>query len=80
MAGMSARISKQDLTRQLGATVGLTKAEQAIQDALVALHLDGENLDQEDTLQILDHLSNTPNVVGIAARFLKVRALLNFGK
>jgi hypothetical protein len=79
MAGTST-IQRAELVRQLGATVGLAKAQEAIDLAATDLHLPTAELSQDQALKLLETLSAAPSVLGIAARCLKVRAMLTFGK
>lgn len=74
MAGL---IKRAELVRQLGATVGDAKAAEAIDGAARALNLTPDDLEPEQALRILDALAVEPNIVGIAAKLIRVRMVLD---
>ena len=76
---MPETISRDDLVKQLGASMGHEKALDAIQSAAGHLHIRGEEFDRDQTMRILDQLSATPGLVGTVARFAKARVILKFG-
>lgn len=74
------RIARQDLVRQLGASVGQDKAAEALSAALLRLQLDAlTSLDREQTMAALDELARTHGLMGTVARFAKARIILLFG-
>ncbi len=52
------------------------EVERAIALAMERLSLGTGALDQRQVLAVLDAMTSTPGVVGVAARFAKARALL----
>jgi hypothetical protein len=52
------------------------EVDRAIAQAMVELHFTTNDLSHEQVLAILDAITAMPGVVGVAARFAKVRALL----
>ena len=70
------QMQRSELVSKLGATVGAAKAQSAIDAAARALSLTGEPLTIDDCVKLLDHLAAAPDIVGIAARLLKVQLAL----
>jgi hypothetical protein len=54
----------------------LGEVERALADAMKQLDLRGDDLPHDQALAVLNGMTATPGVVGVAARFAKVRALL----
>jgi hypothetical protein len=52
------------------------EVDRAIVRVMEELHLTTNDLSHEQVLAILDAMTHLPGVVGVAARFAKVRALL----
>jgi hypothetical protein len=50
--------------------------EQAIVQVMDQLHLTTNDLSHDQVLAILDAMTHLPGLIGVAARFAKVRALL----
>ena len=76
---MQALLDRQALVALLAATVGLTKAEDALARAQQALGLLVSSFNQEQTLRLLDEVAKAPSVLGISAKCLRVRMVLRFG-
>jgi hypothetical protein len=68
-----------DLVRRLGATVGLAKAQQAIDGAARTLTLPDAHLSLAQCFTLLERLGATTDIVGIAARLLKAQLMLESG-
>ena len=73
-------LDRTELVNQLGATVGMAKAENALSQAQTALGLVTSQFNQEQALRLLDELATSPSVLGIAAKCLRVRVVLKFGQ
>jgi len=69
-------VAYDELVRLLGATVGDAKAADAIGEAARSLGLMGSSYEQAQALQILDKLGAQSDIVGIAARLVRVRLVL----
>jgi hypothetical protein len=77
--GKRERLSRDELVKQLGESLGLEKAQEAVAAQLVALGLQGiSELDKQQTLQLLDAMATSSGLVGVVARFAKVRTILQF--
>ncbi len=70
------RISRRELVRQLGESLGLEKAEEVVSAAAARLSLTGEEYDRDQALTLFEELTNSPGLVGVVARFAKVRLIL----
>jgi hypothetical protein len=73
------RLPKRALIMLLGATLGEEKAREVITEAAKSLGLWDDEYDREQTLQILERIAQQPDLVGIAARFVKSRVHLQWG-
>jgi len=75
---MRAGVSRSDVVDLLAASLGNTKAEQAVSAAAVALRLEDSSFPLERALALLEKVAEQPGIVGITARFAKTRALLRW--
>jgi hypothetical protein len=73
---VAARITREELVRQLGSTVGDIKAEQAISTEALGLGLYKLELEIGDAIRLLDRVATLPGIVGIAAQLMRARVLL----
>ena len=73
---MATRISREELVKQLGSTVGDIKAAQAIATEAAGLGLDQPELEVPDALRLLDRVAALPGIVGIAAQLMRARVVL----
>jgi hypothetical protein len=71
-------ISRGDVIDLLAASLGTTKAEQAVRVAATSLRLDAGAFQLEEALALLDKIAEEPGIVGITARFAKTRAVLRW--
>jgi hypothetical protein len=71
-------LSARTLAELLAHTLGLEKAEEAIQASARRLSLPPDKLDREQAARVFDDLSQKDGLVGIAARFAKAHMLLKF--
>lgn len=58
--------------------VGEHMARAAVHSALDALGMPHDGLSREDVLRTLDHIAQTPGVVGVTARFARSRLILQW--
>jgi hypothetical protein len=72
------KVERTDLARHFGASLGREKAEELIADTARGLGIEGGSYDKADTLRILERLATAQGLVGIVARFAKVRIILQF--
>ena len=72
------RMDRADLGRHLGESLGREKAEELVGDTARALGIQGDSYDKAQTLRILEQLAGSAGLVGIVARFAKVRIILQF--
>ena len=73
------RLSKSDLIDLLGASLGQEKARDAVDQQLKRMGRESAtDFDKEQALALLDVLSREPGLVGVVARFAKVRLILQF--
>lgn len=72
------RLQRTELVRQLSESLGREKANEVVLEAATALGLGALDYDKQETLRILTKLSAAPGLVGIVARFAKVRVILLF--
>jgi hypothetical protein len=76
------RLPRSELLRQLGDSVGAEKTE----EMMAAVHAaairhgvqDASDYDREQTLVLLEDLARSDGLIGIVARFAKVRMILKF--
>jgi hypothetical protein len=74
---MAVNLSHQDLVAQLGASLGVAKANELLTEAATAAGLrTTQRYGKEDAIRVLDRLVTTPGLVGIAARCVKVQVVL----
>src|SRR5262245_50344955 len=66
--GWSPRISVQDISAQLAVTLGQEKSVEAVDAAAKALGYAGPLFERHEADAILDHLSRSAGLVGVAAR------------
>jgi hypothetical protein len=71
-------LSARTLAELLAHTLGLEKAEEAIQASARRLSLSPDKLDREQAVRVFDDLSQKDGLVGIAARFAKAHVLLKY--
>jgi hypothetical protein len=71
-------LSARTLAELLAHTLGLEKAEEALQASARRLALPPDKLDREQAARVFDDLSQKDGLVGIAARFAKAHMLLKF--
>ena len=72
------KLTRADLARHLSESLGEEKAAEVIAEAARALGYAVDEYDKQQTLQILERLAKQPGLVGIVARFAKVRIILKF--
>ena len=65
-----------ELIRRLGATVGVAKAQSAVEVTAQALGLTDPSLDAVQCEALLERLGAGPDIVSIAARLLKAQLTL----
>ncbi len=72
-------LPREELIKQLSEPLGSEKAEEVVQRAAAAAGFgDLTEFDREQTLAILERLAVSPGLVGVVARFAKVRLILRF--
>jgi hypothetical protein len=69
-------IPRSELVKQLAASLGYEKAEEVLTSTASQLGIAADPLNKTETLEILDQMLKTPGLVGVVARFVKVRVLL----
>ena len=73
------RLARSELVRQLAESLGAEKAQAAVDDVAAAAGLGGiVEFNRDETLVILERMAAAPGLVGIVARFAKVRIILRF--
>ena len=72
-------MSNHALVDLLAPTLGNEKSTELVEEAARQLGLTMTRLGREDALRILEVLTAAKGIVGVAARFAKSRALLQFG-
>lgn len=70
------RISRQDLAGSLGESLGREKADEVVVSAARKLGLGLVDYDHAEAMEILEVLAAEPGLVGVVARFTKVRMIL----
>ena len=66
-------VTRADLARLLAQALGNEKASDAVNKATLMLGIRREVLDKAQALSVLEHIAQTPGLVGITARFAKSR-------
>jgi hypothetical protein len=73
------RLSRNELVRQLAESLGAEKAEAAVIDVATLAGLGAlADYNRDQTLTLLERMAAVPGLVGIVARFAKVRIILRF--
>lgn len=62
----------------LSQNIGIEKATDLVSTACAELGIAGTEMSRDQCLAVLEHLSGSPGLVGIAARFAKSRAILRW--
>jgi hypothetical protein len=68
--------TRRDLAKLLSSSIGIEKALECVVAAAIAVGLGGDELSQEDALQVLERIATEPGIVGVTARFAKSRVHL----
>ena len=69
-----------DLVAVLGGSIGDDKARRLVLDTLTDLQLDTRSFTRPDALKVLETLSETPGIVGVASRFGRSRLMLQWAR
>lgn len=69
-----------DLVGVLGGSIGDDKARRLVLDTLADMELDTRGFTRADALTVLDKLSETPGIVGVASRFARSRLMLQWAR
>jgi hypothetical protein len=72
------RIPLSELVTLLAPTVGQEKSEETIATAARLKRITDESVTREQALAIFELLTETPGIIGVSARFAKVRMMLRF--
>ena len=74
------RLEHGELVAQLSHSLGEEKADELVRSAVARLGVSPTaDFDRDDTMRILEALAVEPGLVGVVARFAKVRVALRFG-
>jgi hypothetical protein len=68
-------VHRERIAKLLASSLGLEKSVEAIDSAAATLGLP-EVLAPREALRLLEHLARAPGLVGISARFVKARLIL----
>jgi hypothetical protein len=70
----------EDLVAVLGASLGDDKARETLTEAVRTLGLDPARMSREQALSVLEHLTETPGIVGVTSRFGRSRLMLQWAR
>jgi hypothetical protein len=73
-------LTRADLVELLAPTLGMEKSEEVLLGTLQQLRLSVDQVSAEDGLAVLEELTKSPGIVGIASRFAKVHLLMRSAK
>ena len=73
-------VRRDELVGMLASAVGEAPVQAAVDRACEALALPADRWTVADALKILEHLAESPGLLGITARFVKTRAILSWGR
>lgn len=74
----SGMVSRDDISGALSASLGKQKADELVAEAFTALGLTGADVPKDRALAVLEHLAQSPGIVGVTARFAKSRMVLRW--
>jgi hypothetical protein len=71
---------RRELADLLASALGKQKAEECVESTADSLGLKNAEVSIDDALRILEHLAQSPGLLGITARFAKSKVLLRWSK
>lgn len=73
-------LSDQELASHLASALGEAKALEVVRTAAGQLQLSPEQMNRAQALQVLEVVAKEPGLVGVSARFVKSRLILQWGE
>lgn len=78
LQGPNATLTARELAKFLASALGDSKALELVETAIAKLGLDTARLERGDALRVLELIAGEQGLVGIAARFVKSRLVLEW--
>ncbi len=73
-------VSLDELIAVLGQSIGEDKARHTLERAAVATGIDVGTMNRPQALAVLEHVADSPGIVGVTARFGRSRLMLQWAR